>query len=144
MECHLLFPLAGTFAMWKMLFFLWLVPGVAALIALSRAANGAQPIRAAEWQLLFGKSKQTNVSVWLWFAFAGLAIGFFILGVVQAVVLPNFDGFWGAVAPLFTGAAAAVLLILLLRAGSSRPRNQLRRYRRATARPRRLSDLFSR
>jgi hypothetical protein len=144
MECHLLFTLVGMFAMWKMIFFLWLVPGALALIALSRAANGAQPIRAAEWRLLFGKSKQTTLSPWLWLGFAALAIGFFVLGVIQAVVLLNLSGFWAAVAPLFTGAAAAVLLILLLRVASSRPRNQPRRYRCAAAHSRRISDLFSR
>ena len=126
------FYVSRYFAMWKMMFFLWLVPGVLALIALSRAAKGAQPIRAAEWRMLFGQSKQTTLSPWLWLGFAALAIGFFVLGVVQATVLLNLSGFWTAVAPLFTGAAAAVLLIVLLRAGSSRPRNQPRRYRRGT------------
>ena len=119
--------------MWKMIFFLWLVPLCLATVALARAARGTHLVRPQELRLFFGKSKQTTLSVWIWLGFVTLALCFFILGVVQAVILLNLSALWMVIAPFFTGALAVLFLILLLRAGSSRRQATRRRYQRASS-----------
>jgi hypothetical protein len=142
MECGLLLVfVARSIAMLKMIFFLWVVPAALAIIPLARAANGSQPIRLQERRLLFGKSQQSKLSGWIWLGFALLAFGFFALGVAQAVILLNLSVFWAAIVPFFTGAVAVLLLGLLLRAGTSRPRSQSRR---SVSLARRLDELFFR
>lgn len=101
--------------MWKMIFSLWLIPVVLALVAAQRAANGRRTVTTKELRFLFGGSPQAGLSVWFWIVIACLAVGFLALGVVQAVILLNFNIFWAVITPLLTGALATLLLILLLR-----------------------------
>lgn len=130
--------------MWKMIFFLWLVPIVLALIPLARLAKGSQLIRAQERRLFFGKSGQSSLSAWGWLGLMILAIGCFFVGVVQAVVLLNFSLFWIVMAPLLTGAAIVGLSILLLRTQQSRRPRARGHVRRPASFTHRIADLFSR
>jgi bacteriorhodopsin len=123
-----------------MILLVWLIPLVLGLLAFRRVANGTPPLKREEWRLLFGKSKPTTLSLWLGLEFAALAIGFFLLGFVQAVILPNLGTFWFFVAPLFTGGGAAFLLVLWLRLGSSS-----HRARQKNSQPRgRIAEMFFR
>ena len=104
--------------MWTMILLVWLIPLVLGVLAFTRVANGRPPLKREEWRFLFGKSKPTTLSLWLGLEFAALAIGFFMLGFLQAVILPNLGTFWFLAAPLFTGGGAVLLLVLCLRLGS--------------------------
>lgn len=104
--------------MWKMIISLWAIPILLALIAARRAASGGRIVAAHERRFLFGMSfGRRGLSLWFWIAFAILAIAFFALGVVQAVILLNFGMFWAVFAPLLTGTLAIFLLIVVLRSG---------------------------
>lgn len=102
-------------AMWKMIFSLWLVPLVIALVAAWQAASGKSMLTARKARYLFPGFPQASVSPWFWLVLAVLAIAFFVLGVVQATVLLNFNVFWAVVTPLLTGTFAILILLLLFR-----------------------------
>ncbi len=101
--------------MWKMIFSLWLPPILLALVAAARAASGKKLVTARERRVVFGGSPHATPSLWFWIAVATLAGGFFVLGVVQAVILLNFDIVWAVLAPLLTGILAILLLLVLFR-----------------------------
>lgn len=130
--------------MWKMIFFLWLVPIVLAFIPLTRLAKGSQPIRAQERRLFFGKSGQSSFSAWGWVGLVVLAVGCFFIGVVQAVVFLNLSLFWIVTVPLLTGAAIVGLSVLLLRTQQSRRPRMRGQVRRPASFTHRIADLFSR
>jgi hypothetical protein len=101
--------------MWKMLFFLWLIPIALVLVGTKRIADGRRLVTPKEFRLVFGNSKRRKLSPWFWLAVFALAIGFFALGVIQAVVLLHGSVFLRALAPLLTAGFLTLLLILLMR-----------------------------
>lgn len=101
--------------MWKMLFFIWAVPLALAAVGITRAANGTRIITPKELQFLFGSARRGRLSLWFWIAMIVLAIGFFTLGVVEAVVLLNLRAGWAILGALFTGAMATAVLLLVMR-----------------------------
>jgi hypothetical protein len=101
--------------MWKMLFFLWLIPIVLAFVAAKRVADGRRVITPKELRYVFGEAQRQRLSPWFWLAVFGLAIGFFALGVIQAVVLLNGGVLLAAFAPLLTAGLLSFLLVLLMR-----------------------------
>lgn len=104
--------------MWKLILFLWLLPAALATVALTRMALGKPPVKREEWRIFFGESRHTYLSFWMGLKFAALAISFFIFGLIQAVIIPNFSALWLGV-PLLTGGAIMILLALWLRSGNS-------------------------
>ena len=125
--------------MWTMILLLWLIPLTLGAVVIMRMAVGTRPIKREEWRLFFGKSKQTTLSLWMGLKFAALAIGFFIVGVAEAVILPNFGTFWFLVAPLLTAGTTILLLVMWLRSGS--PPYQMRHH---NPRGSRIADIFFR
>jgi hypothetical protein len=101
--------------MWKMIFALWLLPICVAIVAAKRAASGTHPVKGRERRVLFRQTGHAGLSPWFWIAFVILAIGFFALGVVQAVILLNFANFWAVAAATLTGILAAASLLVLFR-----------------------------
>jgi hypothetical protein len=125
--------------MWKMLLFLWLIPIILGLVAVKRVADGRRVISKKELRFVFGGSQHAGLSLWFWLALAMMAIGFFTLGVVQAVVLLG-GVFWAAIAPLLSATILTLLLILLMR-----NRFSYRKMRRAARQPaQRRSITYSR
>ena len=126
--------------MWKMIVFLWLIPLALGIVALTRMAAGTAPMKRQEWRVFFGKSKQTTLSLWKVLEFAVLALGFFIVGVIQGIILPNLGTFWFLAGPLLTGGGTVLLSAVWLRLGSSRYR-----VRQSTSHPRgRIAEMFFR
>jgi hypothetical protein len=126
--------------MWTMIMLLWLIPLTLGAVVVVRMAIGIRPIKREEWRLLFGKSKQPTLSFWMGLKFAALAIGLFILGVTEAVILPNLGTFWFLLAPLLTAGATILLLAMWLRSGSTSFRMQPKH----TAGGSRVADIFFR
>jgi hypothetical protein len=104
--------------MWIMLLLLWLPPLALGLIVLKRAADGTRALKKNERELFFDETLDTELSPWMGVKFAALAVGFFIGGLVQGVILPNLGVFWILATPLLSGGAAILLLALWLRSGS--------------------------
>ena len=125
--------------MWTMISLLWLIPLMLGAVVIVRIAVGTRPIKREEWRLFFGKSRQTSLSLWMWLKFAALAIGFFIVGLAEAVILPNFSTFWFLVAPLLTAGTTILLLVIWLRSGSTP--YQIRHH---NTRGNRIADMFFR
>jgi hypothetical protein len=122
--------------MWKMLFCLWLIPIVLAFVAVKRVADGRRVMTPKELRFVFGGSQRVGLSPWFWLSVSLLALGFFALGLIQAVVLLNGSGFLAAVAPLLTGGLLTLLLILLMR-----NRHAYRRARRSSRQPARRKSM---
>ena len=101
--------------MWNMIFFTWAIPLALAGLAVWRIVNGMRITTMREQRFLFGRAPRGKLSLWFWTATFGLAIGFFALGAVEAVVLLNLGALWATLGAVFTGALAAASLILLLR-----------------------------
>ena len=108
--------------MWTMILLLWVIPVALGVVALMRMAIGTPPMKRQEWRLFFGKSTKTTLSLWMGLKFAAFAIGFFIVGVTEAVIFPNLGSFWFLVAPLLTAGATILLLLMWVRSGSIRYR----------------------
>ena len=101
--------------MWKMLFLLWIIPIGIGIVAFARVMDEMPALKDNERKLLFDETKQTEFGIWLGLTFAVLAVGFFTLGLIQGIILPNLSSFWFVVVPLFTGGAAILVLGLWLR-----------------------------
>ena len=101
--------------MWTMIFFLWLVPVILVIVAAQRSFSGRTTRSTRERRVLLGKPRGAALSLWFWILITGFALGFFTLGVLEAVILLNLLNAWTIVAPLLTGTFAALLLVLLLR-----------------------------
>lgn len=59
--------------------------------------------------IFFGASNDMELSIWMGLGFAPLAVGFFLAGIFESIVLMNFGPLWLVVVPLFTGLAAIFL-----------------------------------
>jgi hypothetical protein len=114
------------------LLLLWSIPLIFGCVALARAANGAAAMSDHERRLVFGRIRETRISIWMAIKFAVLALVFFTLGLVQGAVLLNFGMVWIMSAALLTGSAAIVILALWVRSGppvGSRVRRPARPHR---------------
>ena len=105
--------------MWIMLLLLWLAPLALGLIALKRPAHGTRALGKIGRELFFDETQETELSPWLGFKFAALAVIFFIGGFVQGVILPNLSIFWMLAAPLLTAGSAIFFVALWLRSKST-------------------------
>ena len=103
------------FIMWKLLFLLWIIPIAVGIVAFARMMDEMPALKDNERKLLFDETKQTEFGIWLGLTFAVLAVGFFTLGLIQGIILPNLSSFWFVVVPLLTAAAAILVLGLWLR-----------------------------
>lgn len=133
--------LDDTTSTWKLILFLWLFPLTLGIVALTRMALGKPPVKREEWRIFFGKSRQTALSFWMGLKFAALAISFFIFGLIQSVIIPNFGALWLGV-PLLTGGAIIVLLALWLRSGNPKTKRVSRTTISSRPRESRIADTF--
>src|ERR671922_219472 len=96
--------------MWIMITALFLVPLAAGVMVLGRILGGKPALTPHEWRLI-GYNEEITLSLWMWIKFAVLVALFFILGVVEGLVVINFGPFWMVVAPLLTGIAAMLIVL---------------------------------
>jgi hypothetical protein len=108
--------------MWTILLLLWSIPLIFGCVALARAANGAAALSDHERRLVFGRIRETRISIGMAIKFSFLALVFFALGLLEGAVLLNFGTVWIMSAALLTGSAAVVLLALWVRSGPPGPR----------------------
>ena len=108
--------------MWIILVLLWLLPLALGVVVAARVLAGLPAASNDEWRALFRDTKNFKVSPWMGFTFATLAIVFFLIGVLEGLVLINVGSYWLMVVPLFTGLAAMLVVILWLRTGARETR----------------------
>ena len=108
--------------MWTMLFLLWTIPSAIGVIAFAKVKDGIPAFNDNQRKVLFDETKETEFGPWLGLTFAGLAGVFFMLGLLQGIILPNLGLFWFVIIPLLTGTAAVLILGRWLR--SAPPRSQ--------------------
>jgi hypothetical protein len=130
--------------MWIMLFLLWIIPITLGIIAFVRVIDGMPALKANERKLLFDETKETEFGVWLAITFAALAVAFFMLGLVQGIILPNLSGFWLVIVPLLTGSAAVIILVLWLRSSPPQFQGFQNRISRMHTRAARMADTLFR
>jgi hypothetical protein len=130
--------------MWKIIVFLWSAPLAFALLIVARVAAGSPAVREREWRLLFGGHKEMTVSLWMGLQFAALAVLFFIMGLVEGLVLINIGGTWLVMVPLVTGLGATLLVAQWIRWGSRENRISRRATARSHARESRTPSMISR
>jgi hypothetical protein len=130
--------------MWIMLFLLWIIPITLGIIAFVRVIDGMPALKANERKLLFDETKETEFGVWLAITFAALAVVFFMLGLVQGIILPNLSGFWLVIVPLLTGSAAVTILVLWLRSSPPQFQGFQNRISRMHTRAARMADTLFR
>jgi hypothetical protein len=110
--------------MWIILVLLWLLPLALGIVVAARVLAGLPVASKDEWRALFRDTKNFKVSPWMGFTFATLAIVFFLIGVLEGLVLINVGSYWLMVVPLFTGLAAMLVVILWLRTGARETRTR--------------------
>jgi hypothetical protein len=106
--------------------------------------DGMPPLKPNERELLFDETKETEFGVWLAITFAALAVVFFMLGLVQGLILPNLSSFWLVIMPLITGGAAMVILVLWLRSSPPQFQRFQNRLSRMHTRAARMADTLFR
>lgn len=101
--------------MWTTLFLLWSVPLLLATIALARWVGGDQIIDKNEMRAWFGRTQNFPLSVWMIIELILVAAVLLVAGLLEGLLLPNFDILVRIMVPLVTGVGLALLLIFLLR-----------------------------
>ncbi|MGH7782295.1 MAG: hypothetical protein ACREO5_00400 [Candidatus Binatia bacterium] len=108
--------------MWIILLLLWLLPLALGIVLTARVSGGASVVSDKEWRLLFGDTKEMQVSIWTALPFALLTLLFFFAGIVEGLVLTNLGSVWLVLVPLVTGLGAMLLVGLWLRMGARETR----------------------
>jgi hypothetical protein len=127
-----------------MLFLLWIIPITLGIIAFVRVIEGMPALKPNERALLFDETKETQFGVWLAITFAALAVVFFVLGLVQGIILPNLSGFWFVIVPPLTGSAAVIIVVLWLRSAPPQFQGFQNRISRMHSRAARMADTLFR
>jgi hypothetical protein len=103
--------------MWIILILLWLLPLSLGLVLCARVLGGLPAVSEHEWRALFRDRIDFKPSLWSALGFAVFAVMFFLLGVLEGVVLVNVGSYWLVLVPLLTGLAALLLVLFWLRTG---------------------------
>ena len=101
--------------MWTTLLLLWSVPLLLTAIALARWVVGDPVISKDEIRAWFGRAQSFRLSVWMIIELFLAAVVLFVAGLLEGLLLPNFNMFLQIVVPLATSVGLAMLLIFLLR-----------------------------
>jgi len=101
--------------MWTTLFLLWSVPLLLATIALARWAGGDPITDKNEMRAWFGRTQNFPLSAWMIIELILVAAVLFVAGLLEGLLLPNFNILVQIVVPLVTSVGLALLLIFLLR-----------------------------
>jgi hypothetical protein len=118
--------------MWIILILLWLLPLSLGLVLSARVLGGLPAVSEQERRALFRDRIDFKPSLWSALAFAVFAVIFFLLGVLEGVVLVNIGSYWLVLVPLLTGLAVLLFVLFWLRTGV-----------REFLMPRRARDAFS-
>jgi hypothetical protein len=122
----------GRCIMWIILILLWLLPLSLGLVLSARVLGGLPAVSEQERRALFRDRIDFKPSLWSALAFAVFAVIFFLLGVLEGVVLVNIGSYWLVLVPLLTGLAVLLFVLFWLRTGV-----------REFLMPRRARDAFS-
>jgi len=101
--------------MWTTLLLLWSVPLLLAAIALARWVGGDPIIDEDEVRVWFGRAPQARLSLWMTIELILAAAVLFVIGLLEGVLLPNFNIFFRIMVPMLTSVGLALLLLLWLR-----------------------------
>jgi hypothetical protein len=101
--------------MWTTLFLLWSVPLLLAATALARWVGGDPVINDDEMRAWFGRAQNFRWSVWMIIELVLAAAVLFVAGLLEGVLLPNFNIFLRIMVPLLTSVGLALLLRFWLR-----------------------------
>jgi hypothetical protein len=105
--------------MWMIILLLWSMPLALGILMLVRVRDGVPAITEEERRLFLGDSEDMTLSLWVGLKVTVLAVLFFVVGVVEGLVLINLGFIWVVSVPLATGLAAILLLAQVVRSASS-------------------------
>lgn len=129
--------------MWKLILFLWLIPTALAIIVVSRLWSGIPILNHDQRRLLFDERRPRELTPWLMTKLAALALAFFIVGLVESVILLNLPFVWTVLMASLTGITAIVLSALWVRSNSQLPRIFRRAALRTASRLRQRAHISS-
>ena len=129
--------------MWKLILFLWLIPTALAIVVGSRLWSGMPVLNRNQRRLLFDERRPRELTPWLMIKLAVLASSFFMIGLVEGVILLNLPFVWLALAASLTGSAAILLSALWVRSNSQLPRIFRRVVARTASRRRQRAQISS-
>ena len=113
--------------MWKIIVLLWSIPLALGIMILIRIVSGTSAISDKEWRFLLGNSQDMTLSLWMGFKFGLVSILFFVIGVVEGLVLTDIGSVWLLLVPVVTGLGALLALVRWVRSAGqatpSSPRN---------------------
>lgn len=108
--------------MWKLILLLWLVPSVLAIVLVWRVSSGMSVLNRDERHRFFDERRPKEMTPWLLIKLAGLALAFFMIGLLEGVILLNMPFVWTALAVPLTGTGAILLSARWVRSNSQFPR----------------------
>jgi heme exporter protein D len=129
--------------MWKLILLLWLIPTALAILVGSRLWSGMPALSRNQRRLLFDERRARELTPWLLIKLAVLASSFFMIGLVEGVILLNLPFVWLALAASLTGSAAILLSALWVRSSSQLPRIFRRVVARTASRRRQRAQISS-
>ena len=129
--------------MWKLILFLWLLPTALAILVGSRLWSGMPALNRNQRRALFDERRPRELTPWLMIKLAVLASSFFMIGLVEGVILLNLPLVWLALAASLTGSAAILLSALWVRSNSHLPRIFRRVVARTASRRRQRAQISS-
>jgi len=135
-------PFRG-WTMWKLILLLWLIPTALAILVGSRLWSGNPALSRNQRRLLFDERRARELTPWLLIKLAVLASSFFMIGLVEGVILLNLPFVWLALAASLTGSAAILLSALWVRSSSQLPRIFRRVVARTASRRRQRAQISS-
>lgn len=125
--------------MWATLLLIWSVPLAAAILIFARLGDGRPALNDKEAKFLLGDSDRLDLSPWRIFEFVIIALGLFVLGVFEGLVLPNFGALWLVAAAVPTGIAAMAIVAYRLRSATPGRAGRARALPRRAGEPHRRS-----
>ena len=129
--------------MWNLILFLWLIPTALAILVGSRLWSGMPALNRNQRRALFDERRPRELTPWLMIKLAVLASSFFMIGLVEGVILLNLQFVWLALAGSLTGSAAILLSALWVRSNSQLPRIFRRVVARTASRRRQRAQISS-
>lgn len=108
--------------MWMLILLLWLTPIVLAIVLVWRVSSGMSVLNRDERRRFFDERRPKEMTPWLLIKLAGLALAFFMIGLLEGVILLNMPFVWTALAVPLTGTGAILLSARWVRSNSQFPR----------------------
>ncbi len=96
--------------MWKIIVLLWSIPLAVGVVILIRKVRGTSAISDKESRFL-GNSQEMTLSLWMGFKFGLVSILFFVIGVVEGLILTDIGFVWLLSVPVVTGLGALLAAV---------------------------------